>query len=470
MKYILLIVMSCFIVSTILFKKAAGTLTLGKINIISFVYYLFTVQTFAGTSLVMLGYDEHYTLKYLLNKEGTLKITFIVVMVTSVFLPLAIIFTQKLCRIKPKEMYNRYLEQKITVKNNSLAFEMICVGAFICVLLLAVFLVKIGYVPLLMLIKHPSEFEFALERARIGRLYVIHPYVSNIMVLGIIPLLSYISFSYALTVKSKRWYFLATILFLSTIIVKTYKFEKSPLLFHFLVYVLIYAYIKRGINSAIMTVLCGGGGVLLVLFYYLMGYEGALLDIYNGPLGRTLFTQVGTLMYVFDMFPNFFPFLHGRSLASTLLPLFGMSSEKHLRSAEIVMAFYGSEVVYDGGAGVMNTVFLGEAYANWGYAGIIVSIIWVAVVISLIFGIVLKLRKTPLTVGFLGVMTVKIGMVSQGGFYDFVYNVDLMVTIAVFLGGYYLLESNGPMRNKMMKIVEEKSQKLWCRLQIFKKR
>ena len=38
----------------------------------------------------------------------------------------------------------------------------------------------------------------------------------------------------------------------------------------------------------------------------------------------------------------------------------------------------------------MNTLFVGEAYANWGYPGVILSIVWVALVISVMMILVLK--------------------------------------------------------------------------------
>ena len=62
-----------------------------------------------------------------------------------------------------------------------------------------------------------------------------------------------------------------------------------------------------------------------------------------------------------------FGFLGGRSFTPTILRLIGMNSSDYLRSAKLTMAFYGSEKVYDGSAGVMNALFAGEAYANWSF-------------------------------------------------------------------------------------------------------
>ena len=174
-------------------------------------------------------------------------------------------------------------------------------------------------------------------------------------------------------------------------------------------------------------------GSVLIASYFATGFTGTLLDIYNGPFGRTLFTEVGTLSYCFDLFPNVFGFLGGRSFTPTILKLLGMNSAEHLRSAKLTMAFYGSEKVYDGTAGVMNTLFVGEAYANWGYLGVFLSIVWVAFIITLLMILILKLKKTPGSIALLAFLTVQIGSMLEGGFCDFVYSFNLLLTILIMV-------------------------------------
>ena len=50
-------------VFTFLFYKAAGTLSLKKINIISFSYYSIVIYSYIGASLVYLGFREHYLIQ-----------------------------------------------------------------------------------------------------------------------------------------------------------------------------------------------------------------------------------------------------------------------------------------------------------------------------------------------------------------------------------------------------------------------
>ena len=104
-----------------------------------------------------------------------------------------------------------------------------------------------------------------------------------------------------------------------------------------------------------------GAGVLLLILAYTLTSGSVQLQLYSGPLSRIIFSPVGVLSYNFDLFPNVFSFLHGRSLSATLLPILGFSPSLHLRSARLLMEFYGSESVYAGTAGVMNTLYIGEA-------------------------------------------------------------------------------------------------------------
>ncbi|MGF7012284.1 oligosaccharide repeat unit polymerase [Lachnospiraceae bacterium PF1-22] len=448
----LLIIVSCAILSATLFYKASGTLAVGKINMVSCIYFLFFMQTFLGISLTILGLDKHYTLDKLLYREYSIRITFVIVMLVSIFFPVMICLWQKLLKVKVKDSYSEYLSKKTETKYSSVLFVVIGCGTIILGVLLLIYFVKIGYIPLIRLFRYPKEFDFATERIRINHTIVIHEYITNILVLSVIPLLSYVSFAYMLATKQRKWMVLALILFGMSILVETHNFSKSPVLFYCLILVLIYIYICGGIKTTYMVGFGFFGLILLAIMYQLTGYEGTYFDIYNGPIGRVVFTQVGTLAYAFDLFPSVFGFLNGRSLTPSLLGVLGKDPNLHLRSARVVMEYYGSDKVYQGTAGVMNTVFLGEAYANFGFAGVILSVIVVSIVVVFFFTLCLKLKKTPLMIAFAAVMTVKVGMVSQGGFFDFIYNADWIVTSIIFIGGYLLFESDF----KVSRVISEK--------------
>ena len=457
----IILIILVFALSTILFKKAAGTLNIGKLNIISYVYYIFMLQSFIGASLIVLGWNKHYTLSYLLDREKGSSITAVAIWLIAIFLPLLILLFQKMFRLDIKKEYAIYLNKKITVGKEDLFFDCFTIISVVCIFLLIGFLFNIGYIPILKLFFSPSNFNFALERARINDSYFIHPYISNILVLMLIPMLSYISFSYFVAMRTKRWAILSIVLFIASVIVKTYKFEKSPLVFYFVAFILIYIYFRGGIKFVYMAAMAFVLGGIIVVFYFLQGFTGTIFDIYNGPMGRTLFTEVGTLAYCFDLFPNVFGFLNGRSFTPTILKLLGRDSSEYLRSSQLTMAFYGSEKVYDGSAGVMNTLFAGEAYANWGWRGVVFSVIWVAFILALLMYIILRLKKTPTMVSVLAMLTTKIGLMLEGGFCDFIYSFDIIFTLILVFSIYICFEKNGKIAN----LIDSQQRKLKGRIQ-----
>jgi hypothetical protein len=99
----------------------------------------------------------------------------------------------------------------------------------------------------------------------------------------------------------------------------------------------------------------------------------------------------------------------------------------------------------------MNTNFIGEAYANFGWAGLVFSIVWVGLVISLLFFMIIKIKKTPATIAFLAVMTKSIGAMTQGGFFDFIYSFSTIVTIVGFLIIIYFSDITGLLTGKRKK-------------------
>lgn len=235
----ILLILVIFGISTILFSKAAGTLNPGKVNVISYIYYIFMLQTFAGTALILLGFDKHYTLGYLLNRDKSCMITEVVVFGIAIILPAFILLWEKMFRVNMKKQYQEYLKKEIECEKEDLIFPYFALLSIGCIVLLIGLLAKIGYIPLLKLIHASADFDFATERTRIGGLYFIHPYLSNIFVLMMVPLLSYVAFAYMLKTKKIKWTIITIALFISSVIIKTYKFEKSSVVFYFAAFIIM---------------------------------------------------------------------------------------------------------------------------------------------------------------------------------------------------------------------------------------
>ena len=367
------------VASFYLFNKASGSLALNKLNIISYVYYLFMLQSFIGCALINLGFDGHYSLGYLLNREASLEMTTNVIMITSIALPTVIIIIYKVFKFDVQKEYAVFLEKELKKDDSKLIFYLLILVACVQFLLLIKLLYNIGYIPLFQLFNPEEGFDFNLAR-QINKndIFVINLYVRNIAVLFGIPVIGYITAAYAFVEKKIGWKILAILYFIASFIVKTYDFAKSPVVFHLFIYLLIYLYAKKSkIKNYVIIVFVGIMAIFLMIAYKLVGFQGSFFDIYNGILGRTFFSQVGTLAYHLELFPGVFEYLNGRSLSGKIFELLGLNAEGQLRSGKLVMDFYDSDAVYDKIAGVMNNYFLVEGYVNWGFCGIAFSFIYV---------------------------------------------------------------------------------------------
>ena len=432
-----IIVVLGLILSIFLFRKAASTINIGKINLISYVMYLFFLQTYIGASLVYLGDRNHYTIKYITD-QNNLDVMYYAVLLTAILFPLTIIIMYRICRIPIRECYQEYLAKPVEIHSEQIMLWITAGIGFVCCVCLLLYIIKIGYFPLLRLVRAPSGFDFATERQRISDIVIINSYVKNILIGLFIPLLSYIAFTYAITVKKLLWIVLAVILIGASIVSATIDFEKSPVVFYLFVLLLIVMYVRGGLKTITVAIFGVVAAAMIVFIYIQQGYDFFSGDsnFYNGPIGRTLFTQVGTLAMHFDLFPMYFPFLGGRSLSPTALSLLGIDGS-YVRSSKLVMDFYGSEKVYDGTGGVMNAFFIGEAYANFGFIGMVLSIIYMGILLGLLFYMFLKIRKNPYNIAIVAMLTGKLALATQGGFTDFIYNFQTILLLLFIPFGHF---------------------------------
>lgn len=428
----LFIVLIVFMIFTLLFYKAAGTLSLKKINIISFSYYSIVFFSYIGASLVYLGSREHYLIKKVLD-EGVIDKTFYILVYSIIALALGVItFNKIFCKGKIKVKYQEYIAREINDTGDGkniflaiLAVSLICLAATIYVFW------NIGYVPLLKIFD--PGFDKATARIEISRGFQGNIYIRNLICLTITPLLSYISYIYYRVTRKRKWLYLLGIQIVLCILVKTYDFSKSPVLNYLIGFYLIE--VVLGNIKSLKKIIALGIIIAGIIIIQYGGFNNlqSFLTIYTGPAGRILMTQIATLFLHVQAFPNQIPYLEGASLPTILATLMG-KDQSWIRSGRVVMEIYNPTGIENGTAGVMNTIFVGEAYANWGWMGVFIAPVIVSAIIAFIFNYTLKSEKTPVNIiMYLSLFQIFVGCL-QGGFIDFLYNASVIVVIMVLKG------------------------------------
>lgn len=425
-----------FILGTYLFKISAGSLNPLKINILSLSYYFIMTTSVFGACLTSLGYTEHYTYNMMRSPDFYSDISAFFVAVAFMIMPLVSIVFFKAIRFQSKSEYNNYLKKEVTIQHSDIYLVVTIIFAMVTFIPFCAMLKQIGYVPLIKIITNTS-FDFAKARHHNVSLEIWGiAMIKSIVVQQIIPILSYIAFAFFLSSKNKFWGILFIFLVLECIVIKTYDFSKLPVIMYFSVIILILIIYYGGIKLKTAAAFSSSSLLLMVLLYRAVGYRHSFLDIYNGILGRTLFTNFGNTAMHFEGFSLFFKPLYGRSMYPTILRLLGVDTDLHLRSGQIIMELYNQSAIYDGVAGVMNCFYIGEAYANWGIPGVILGIIWVSILLSSVFVIFTRIKKTPITIVFFALFTQQMVSTMNGGFIDYIYNATYI--IYVFILVFYL--------------------------------
>jgi len=277
-----------------------------------------------------------------------------------------------------------------------------------------------------MVARYKAKFEFSGNE-----------YIKNFTGIALSVMVSYIAYIYKKIKKSYIIKFIWIINGLLSIFLLTYSYEKGPLMFYFIGYMLINYYLKSKIELKhlikwiIFITIC-----TFLITYFTFKYE----DIYylftiNGPVGRLLIGQIVPLYYHLIYFPNEHDFLYGMNYPKFISMLTGAA---YIRSAKIVMNIYSNSEI----AGYMNTFFIAEAYANWSWMGIIFSIFIVGVVYGLLFNFFIKTKKTPVSLGVFIYIFVEMANSVNGGFYDFIYNPSLYFAIALLILLQYFYTSS----------------------------
>lgn len=430
MNYIIALVgVLVLLISRHQFKKAAGDISISKMNIISFVYYNLVVFTYIGAMIVLLGYKDHYMIEKI-EDWGVIYKTCVYIGYVMIMLPIAIrAFSKLFIRGNIAQRYTVFLEKHLEFEaTEKIAFYIAIAFTLIGIFSTAYMFHNMGGIPLLSVFK-------ARELAAKTRISVTHDYAGNsyfrnIVVLMITPLISYFCYIYMRKSRTRKleWSFLFVINAVITVLIKTYNLEKSPVIYWLFYFYIIEIMLGNPKATRILKKIFVIGVIAVLGMYLFSGHVGGLISLSSGPLSRIIMTQASTLFLHIQVFPKYHLFLNGASLPSAVSWLFG-TNESWVRSGKIVMETYNARGIAAGEAGVMNALFIGEAYANWGVWGVILSPIIVAIPFVITYGILLRQRKTPLNmVLYIGLFMTFTNSL-QGGIVDYIYNINFIILV-----------------------------------------
>ncbi len=418
----ILIVVAVLAISSFLFWKAAGSLNPLKMNMIGFAYYSLLIFCMIGSSLAFCGFRDHYMIRQV--SDEVIDKTYAILAYTYICFPLVICLFNKFVKYCPTKEMDDTLKKKVQLgRNPKYAWYVAVTLSAVCILSVVYVFCHLGYFPLYEMLTRSAD-ELAFMRIQDTKAFTGNPYIRNLFMLGLTPAVSYLVYIYMRVTKQRKWTVLFGIMFACGILVNTYNFQKSPIIYYLLHFYLIEVALGNVKNFKMLFAVGGIGAALLLYIYYVVfDTTSALFTISSGIGGRIFMSQIGTMFLCVAAFPARHPFLAGTSLPTALATLFGLE-DSWVRSGAVVMQLFNPDAVKAGTAGVMNSIFVGEAYANWSIIGVVLAPIYVAILFAVIQYAFHKVRKTPFTVTVYLIFLIQFNQALLGGFIDFLYPVS----------------------------------------------
>lgn len=425
----------CFFVlifSFFLFRSASGSMSINKLNIISVIfYYNLSVFAFLGSIIIYFGGASNPVLVHV--SSDTRSFGLMVIMYIMVAFPIGVILSRYIfSRTSSSVMYHSYLSRPLTpsLSKKDSFIKLFLYGLSLISLLSVLYITYIvGEIPQTKYFSGLSHSELLGIRVNNSRNFDGVIYIKTIFFEQMVPLLSLIAYAYYKMTGSKKdklWFLL---LFLASIYVKTFALSKSPLLIYFILFLFLNIYISGGVKLK-KIFLTGFAGLILLIGMFSLVAGGSPTSILLYLLNRMFIDQVSGMYLMFEIFPSIYDHVGFNSLSRIIPEIFGgQYSEPATRLA---MEYAFPVATAEGRMNLLSTLFIGEAWANFGWAGIILSPLYMGLVIGGFYYFVVTRAKTPILVAILTYCSFGVNFSSQ--FNQYIYNALLWIV----LGGLFL--------------------------------
>lgn len=435
-------------VSSRLFLKSCESLSLRKLNMISYIFWVdFVVYSYLGSIII-------YIFSYLpfnsivdsvTGGEMTKFYVWASVSYTMIAFPIGMIFSNYFFKFRTFQISNYYYSPIHThfSRYDSYIKLPLHVLSLICILVVVHVFYSIGSIPIFNAFSLSSEIQVLQLRGSIDLDFPGNVYLKNIFGLYLLPILSYVAFAYYIKTRSISdliWYLL---LLVFTCLILTYNVAKSPLAQYFLGYIIFIICMRGEISKRQLTKYVLLTMTFLIIFFVFLGKKGGFSDLFlsynNGITGRLLISQISSLYKHFEIFPNTHSYIGFNSISN----LFSVN-ESSERSARIVLQIVSPGWIDNDMGGVFNTLFIGEAFANFGIFGVLIMPIYIGFIIKSFHTLLLNRPKTPLFLGVLVFFSYSSRL--TGGVNEYIYNpiifVLFIILFIVLKSAKYLFNSS----------------------------
>ena len=420
---ILLISLLITCLSFYIFKACDQQMSIVKINMLSWIFYLhFVAMALIGSVLVIYGVDGNYIISTLSKSKQYIRFNvWLAVIYIMIAFPLSVLFVKKM-------LLKRWLQKNKLLRHNFVVSRSSCyalyVLTFIAISACIYTFYSFGYIGIVKILQ--DGYTKAL-RADWYNTRDINPYVKNILGLNLTKFLSYFYYIYWYNTRKKRFLILFCTTVVFAVMMQSMDMTKSTIVLYLISIYFLYVALNRGkVNFKIWLslVVCS----IMVIGTMYLAYHVSLDRLLYSLFHRIFTVQLEASYKMLELWPEKFDFIGLHSIRPYISWLLGIEYIERSATTLLRVTYgYPDGVPLPGG---MVSLFFAEAWTNWGLIGIILSPLYAGVFTGLLY----YLTKFSINTERLAIYAlVSVAVPISEGINGFIYPVWLISTLLLYL-------------------------------------
>lgn len=416
-----------FLVVLTSFSKIT-TLSLTKLNYYSFLFiYNISMLSFVGVFLILNGWNKDDVVN-IIDDQFKFWGAFVIFSCLVLF-ALALKNISTFLKIDKNYVLSFISSPPIASDKN--VFLFIAFLSVIVSISIVYFFFNLEVVPILEVIR--SKGLNVTESALLRTLAVFElPIIMNFIRLSCTPLCQIFYFYFLaefLIQKKKKLLILVLLQFACSFAMLIYGGDKAPVVMFIFGHMFFFILFNGQVRKRVLITSSLVAFALMVVLYLAM-MRGLSDSVYEAFLNRLFVSQISGTFLSFQHYGNIEPFIGFSSQSASLFKVFGFDSV--LRACERLVEYYFYNSYKNGYFKNMNSLFLQEAWANYGILGLIISPFWIALLIMLNFKLLTSFGKSSVAIAFLTFFSYENTSFSTS-FNAFIFSIPYLIIISIFL-------------------------------------
>lgn len=404
-----------------MFRIAAGSMSLLKLNTVSYVFYVQIVTSgLVGSVLLATGVlDYHPDVRFL--SESVKFEAWVWTMYSILFMPIGMIALNKFFGVKAKSRFEEFLKEPVvflgSLNRNKIALVILTLFS---ASILTYVLINTTRIPLYTLLIEGNSEQANVDRITSRRNFEGIIYIKNLLGLIIIPVIAYYSYIFFRLKKSLFFFLIFVINLFIALILVSHDVQKAPIAFFILGFAVVEVFISKGLSLKAFGLFFGLPVALILIGYSLTTEADSLDQLFrfnSGFYGRTFISGYLGFPLSLELFPEV---ITQETYMVGVPRVFQGGHPAGLQeSARLLKIYTHPETIRAGTGNLYSGFYMGEAWANYGYIGLLIAPFIVGFVVQSIHLFLLMHKKNPLILAFYAALTIK--WVVGSGFVSFLF-------------------------------------------------